>query len=161
MNTVFDIVDGSKLPYRRAAFSRPDGSTTALPALWPITELEKLSLFDARNGSPREHGFLKRLPRPSRCRSCPRRQAICVAEIQPAAPILAIGERRGEEIWSARVTLKYRALAVRLADEYIWFWIGEQNVNDHRFLGAGEDARSRLEKGPLKAAQGASSTGRT
>jgi len=31
-----------------------------------------------------------------------------------------IGERRGEEICSARVTLKYRALAIRLADEYLW-----------------------------------------
>jgi len=41
-----------------------------------------------------------------------------------------IGERHGEEIWSVRVTLKYRALAIRLADEYLWFWIGEHNVYD-------------------------------
>lgn len=29
------------------------------------------------------------------------------------------GDRDGQEIWSARVTLKCRALAVRLAGEYI------------------------------------------
>jgi len=48
----------------------------------------------------------------------------------PSLQFRKIGERRGEEIWSARVTLKYRALAVRLADEYLWFWIGEHNVYD-------------------------------
>lgn len=48
----------------------------------------------------------------------------------PSLQFKKIGERRGQEIWSARVTLKYRALAVRLADEYLWFWIGEHNVYD-------------------------------
>jgi hypothetical protein len=28
------------------------------------------------------------------------------------------------------VTLKYRALAVSLADEDLWFWIGEHDVYD-------------------------------
>jgi len=28
------------------------------------------------------------------------------------------------------VTLKYRALAVKFPDEYVWFWIGEHNVYD-------------------------------
>ena len=37
----------------------------------------------------------------------------------PSLQFKKIGERSGEEIWSARVTLKYRALAVRLADEYL------------------------------------------
>jgi hypothetical protein len=41
-----------------------------------------------------------------------------------------LGDRNGQEIWSARVTLKYRALAVKLPDEYLWFWIGEHNVYD-------------------------------
>jgi hypothetical protein len=27
-------------------------------------------------------------------------------------------------------SLKYRALAVSLAEEYLWFWIGEHNVYD-------------------------------
>jgi len=38
----------------------------------------------------------------------------------PSLPLKKVGERRGEEICSARLTLKYRALAIRLADEYLW-----------------------------------------
>lgn len=30
-----------------------------------------------------------------------------------------IGDRNGQEIWPARVTLKYRALAIKLAGEYV------------------------------------------
>jgi len=48
----------------------------------------------------------------------------------PSLQFKKIGDRSGKEIWSVRVTLKYRALAVRLADEYLWFWIGEHNVYD-------------------------------
>jgi len=50
----------------------------------------------------------------------------------PSLQFKKIGERNGQEIWSARVTLKYRALAVKLADEYVWFWIGEHNAYDAR-----------------------------
>jgi hypothetical protein len=39
-----------------------------------------------------------------------------------------IGVREGKEIWSARVTLKYRALAFKESTEYVWFWIGQHNV---------------------------------
>jgi hypothetical protein len=31
---------------------------------------------------------------------------------------------------SARVTLRFYALAIKLQDEYLWFWIGEHNVDD-------------------------------
>ena len=48
----------------------------------------------------------------------------------PSLQFKKIGERHGNEIWSARVTLKYRALAIKLDDEYLWFWIGEHNVYD-------------------------------
>lgn len=48
----------------------------------------------------------------------------------PSLQFKKIGDRNGQEIWSARVTLKYRALAVKLANEYVWFWIGEHNVYD-------------------------------
>jgi len=48
----------------------------------------------------------------------------------PSLQFKKLGDRNGQEIWSARVTLKYRALAVRFADEYVWFWIGEHNVYD-------------------------------
>jgi hypothetical protein len=39
-----------------------------------------------------------------------------------------IGVREGKEIWSARVTLKYRALAFKESTEYVWFWIGEHSI---------------------------------
>lgn len=39
-----------------------------------------------------------------------------------------IGIREGKEIWSVRVTLKYRALAFKESNDYVWFWIGEHNV---------------------------------
>ena len=50
----------------------------------------------------------------------------------PSLQFKKLGDRRGREIWSARVTLKYRALAVKLPDEYLWFWIGggEHKVYD-------------------------------
>jgi hypothetical protein len=48
----------------------------------------------------------------------------------PSLQFKKLGERNGQEIWSARVTLKHRALAVRFADEWVWFWIGEHNVYD-------------------------------
>ena len=46
----------------------------------------------------------------------------------PSVQFKKLGERKGQEIWSARVTLKYRALAVKFPDEYLWFWIGEHNI---------------------------------
>ncbi len=33
--------------------------------------------------------------------------------------------RGGLELWSARVSLQYRALATREPGDYVWFWIGE------------------------------------
>jgi hypothetical protein len=48
----------------------------------------------------------------------------------PSLQFKNLGERKGQEIWSARVTLKYRALALRFPGEYVWFWIGKHNVYD-------------------------------
>ena len=48
----------------------------------------------------------------------------------PSLQFKKLGERRGREIWSARVTLHYRALAVKLEDAYIWYWIGEHGNYD-------------------------------
>lgn len=48
----------------------------------------------------------------------------------PSLQLKKLGDRSGQEIWAARVTLKYRALAVRLPGEYLWFWIGDHNVYD-------------------------------
>ena len=28
------------------------------------------------------------------------------------------------ELWSARVNLNYRALAIEATDDYVWFWLG-------------------------------------
>jgi hypothetical protein len=35
-----------------------------------------------------------------------------------------IGERQSREIWSARITVRHRALAIKQADGYLWFWVG-------------------------------------
>ena len=45
----------------------------------------------------------------------------------PSLQFKKVGERHGHEIWSARVTLNYRALAIKRGEGYLWFWIG-----DHR-----------------------------
>jgi hypothetical protein len=39
----------------------------------------------------------------------------------PSLQFKRVGERRGQEIWSVRVTLNHRALAIKLADGYLWF----------------------------------------
>jgi hypothetical protein len=43
----------------------------------------------------------------------------------PSLQFKKVGERRGHEIWSARVTLKYRALAIKRERGFLWFWIGD------------------------------------
>lgn len=40
------------------------------------------------------------------------------------------GESRGQEWWSARVILNYRALAIKRPDGYFWFWIGDHETYD-------------------------------
>ena len=46
----------------------------------------------------------------------------------PSLQFKRVGERQGQEIWSARVTLNYRALAIKRADGYLWFWIGDHKT---------------------------------
>jgi hypothetical protein len=46
----------------------------------------------------------------------------------PSLQFKKIGEREGDEIWSARVTLNYRALAVKRPYGFLWFWIGEHET---------------------------------
>jgi hypothetical protein len=46
----------------------------------------------------------------------------------PSLQFKKVGDRRGQEIWSARVTLNYRALAIKLGDGYLWFWIGDHKA---------------------------------
>lgn len=46
----------------------------------------------------------------------------------PSLQFKKIGERQRHEIWSVRVTLNYRALAVKRSDGYLWFWIGDHEA---------------------------------
>lgn len=46
----------------------------------------------------------------------------------PSLQFKKIRERAGQEIWSARITLKYRALAIKVSEECVWFWIGEHRA---------------------------------
>jgi len=48
----------------------------------------------------------------------------------PSLQFKKICDRNGQEIWSARVSLRYRALAIRLEDAYLWFWIGDHDNYD-------------------------------
>ena len=48
----------------------------------------------------------------------------------PSLQFKKIGDRLGQELWSARVTLNYRALALKRADGYLWFWIGDHDAYD-------------------------------
>jgi hypothetical protein len=49
----------------------------------------------------------------------------------PSLQFKKIGERHGEEIYSARVTLSYRALAVKRSSGFLWFWIGDHETYEH------------------------------
>lgn len=42
----------------------------------------------------------------------------------PSLQFKKLGVRRGLEIWSARITLNYRALAIKREEGYLWFWTG-------------------------------------
>ena len=48
----------------------------------------------------------------------------------PSLQFKKLGESRGQEVWSARVTLNYRALAIKRPDGYLWFWIGDHETYD-------------------------------
>jgi hypothetical protein len=48
----------------------------------------------------------------------------------PSLKFKKVGESRGHEVWSARVTLNYRALALQRADRFLWFWIGDHKKYD-------------------------------
>jgi len=46
----------------------------------------------------------------------------------PSLQLKKIGDRRGQEVWSARLTLGYRALAFKRNYGYLWFWIGDHEM---------------------------------
>jgi mRNA-degrading endonuclease RelE of RelBE toxin-antitoxin system len=49
----------------------------------------------------------------------------------PSIQFKKLSERYGQEIYSARVTLDYRALAFKRPDGYFWFWIGNHKDDDN------------------------------
>jgi len=52
----------------------------------------------------------------------------------PAHPGLRLERLRSDaRAWSVRVTLNYRAVALRQGDEWIWVWIGNHQEFDRRF----------------------------
>jgi hypothetical protein len=48
----------------------------------------------------------------------------------PSLQFKKLGDRRGQEIWSARVPLKHRDLAIMRRDAFLWFWIGDHETYD-------------------------------
>jgi hypothetical protein len=55
--------------------------------------------------------------------------ALCKATSQhPSLQFKRVGERYGLEMWSARITLNHRALAIKRTDGYLWFWIGDHKA---------------------------------
>ena len=72
----------------------------------------------------------RRLPEEIRARADKQFAVLNENPQHPSLHFKKLGDRNGQEIWSARVTLKYRALAVKLPTEYLWFWIGRHNVYD-------------------------------
>jgi mRNA-degrading endonuclease RelE of RelBE toxin-antitoxin system len=48
----------------------------------------------------------------------------------PSLQFKKVGERNGRETWSVRVSLNYRALAIKRPDGYLWFWIGDHEAYD-------------------------------
>jgi hypothetical protein len=60
-------------------------------------------------------------------------QKFSLLKMNPQHPSLRfkkIGDRNGQEIWSARITLSYRALALKQPQGYLWFWIGDHSTYD-------------------------------
>lgn len=39
-----------------------------------------------------------------------------------------IGERQGHEVWSARISLSFRALSIKREYGFLWFWIGDHET---------------------------------
>jgi hypothetical protein len=48
----------------------------------------------------------------------------------PSLQFKKVGERHGHEMWSARITLSHRALAIKRTDGFLWFWIGDHKSYD-------------------------------
>jgi hypothetical protein len=70
------------------------------------------------------------LPQGIRSRADEKFSLLKANQQHPSLQFKKLGERLGQEIWSARVTLNYRALAIKREDGFLWFWIGDHNTYD-------------------------------
>jgi mRNA-degrading endonuclease RelE of RelBE toxin-antitoxin system len=70
------------------------------------------------------------LPREIRDRADKQFSLLKVNPQHPSLHFKKVGERHGHEIWSVRVTLNYRALAIKRSGGYLWFWIGDHKTYD-------------------------------
>jgi hypothetical protein len=61
-------------------------------------------------------------------------EAFMLLKRDPSHPSLRFKKIAGA-IWSARVTLSYRALARETPDGYVWFWIGSHADYDRLLKG--------------------------
>jgi hypothetical protein len=48
----------------------------------------------------------------------------------PSLQFKQVGQSMGQSLWSARVTLSYRALALKRDGGFLWFWIGDHQSYD-------------------------------
>ncbi len=48
--------------------------------------------------------------------------------LHPSLQLKKIGTSGGQEVWSVRVTLNYRALALKRSDGFLWFWVGDHKA---------------------------------
>jgi hypothetical protein len=105
---------------------------SALPVPSPIIKPEEPNPFSAVHSIHRAHAdFWKEyraLPADIRDRADRQFALLRANPRHPSLQFKKLTERGGRELWSARVTLKYRALAVKLDDDYVWFWIGEHDA---------------------------------
>ena len=51
-------------------------------------------------------------------------------KLEPRHPSLRLKKLEGSDLWSVRVGLRYRALAKRRAEGFVWFWIGRHGEYD-------------------------------
>jgi mRNA-degrading endonuclease RelE of RelBE toxin-antitoxin system len=70
------------------------------------------------------------LPRDIRSRADKQFSLLRTNPQHPSLQFKKAGERHGHELWSARVTLNYRAIAIKRPDGYLWFWIGDHDTYD-------------------------------
>lgn len=59
------------------------------------------------------------------------RKSYRIWKVTPLHPALHF-KKVGRNLWSARITLDYRALALKKGDDYYWIWIGTHD--EYKFL---------------------------